>query len=58
MQGLSGDLQGQARLPGAAWPDEREQAGGLQPLAGLLQLMLAADERSDLDRKVVRGCIQ
>ena len=58
MQGLCGDLQGEARLPGAARPDEREQAAGLKPLARLLQLMLAADERGDLDRQVVRGCIQ
>ena len=55
---LGRHLRGEARLAHAAHPDERDQAGLVECLRDAIELVVAADERRELERQVARVCIE
>ena len=57
-QSASGDLEAEARLPGAARPGEGQQAVIRQQSADGVDLRVAAEERRQAGRKVVRRRVE
>ncbi len=52
-QAFRGDLQCQARLPGAAWTGQRDEAGTFQEIADGGDLRVPADEAGELGGQVI-----